>query len=411
MVWAATVTAVVGAGAAAYSASQQSAAANTAVQGQQNAALTVAGQANQGAAQQLPYTQIGGAAANELGFLEGLPGYNTPTGGNVGTANQIAQMITSDFPNFGPSGSAGNPQGLIGQFLSTVPGYLSSGRDQAGTAFSPGTLQQFQQIMNAINSAGLNPNAPQTAQNAPQAAQAAGLPPGMAQPAAGGIAPVGGGGNQAPGTGQLTANGVIPPGTINSVGGAGGPPGAPLPGQAATPAAMPAGGAATPAGGYGSLFAAFNPQNLQNTPGYQFQLGQGIEALTNQDAAAGTYMGANTAKDLINYAEGLAGTTYNTAFAQDMSQKQNIYNMLSGNTVLGQGATQSVVGNNSNAAQNIAGTQINAANTLANAGLSQSGQLTNNLTQLAGLGTLATFFNKTPTTTPTTPVDPNVFMG
>lgn len=51
-------------------------------------------------------------------------------------------------------------------------------------------------------------------------------------------------------------------------------------------------------------------QNWQNTPGYQFQLAQGTGALQNSAAASGGLLNGNTGEALVNYGQGLAGTTY-----------------------------------------------------------------------------------------------------
>jgi hypothetical protein len=58
----------------------------------------------------------------------------------------------------------------------------------------------------------------------------------------------------------------------------------------------------------------FNPTNLQNDPGYQFQLQQGMKALSNQGAAAGLLNSGSTLKAMENYSQGLAGTSYQNAY-------------------------------------------------------------------------------------------------
>lgn len=59
---------------------------------------------------------------------------------------------------------------------------------------------------------------------------------------------------------------------------------------------------------------SFNPQDLQNTPGYQFALDQGLRGINSSAAAAGLRGSGATAKAAANFAEGLAGTTYQNAF-------------------------------------------------------------------------------------------------
>ncbi len=64
---------------------------------------------------------------------------------------------------------------------------------------------------------------------------------------------------------------------------------------------------------------SFNPSDLQNDPGYQFQLGQGTAAINNSASARGLLTSGNTLQDLTKFGQGLAGTYYNDAFkrAQD----------------------------------------------------------------------------------------------
>lgn len=57
-------------------------------------------------------------------------------------------------------------------------------------------------------------------------------------------------------------------------------------------------------------------QTLQNTPGYQFQLQQGNNAINAQAAATGQNASGNQALALSNYNQGLAGTTYNNYVSQ-----------------------------------------------------------------------------------------------
>jgi hypothetical protein len=55
-------------------------------------------------------------------------------------------------------------------------------------------------------------------------------------------------------------------------------------------------------------------QQLEQTPGYQFQLQQGLNAAQNANAAKGLGNSSNATMDATKYAEGLAGTYYQNAF-------------------------------------------------------------------------------------------------
>jgi hypothetical protein len=87
-----------------------------------------------------------------------------------------------------------------------------------------------------------------------------------------------------------------------------------------------------------------NPQQtqaaLQATPGYQFTLGQGEQAATNALTAQGLGGGAsgNLGKGLINYASGLADTTYQQQYQNWLQQNQQAYGMYSGASGIGEQA-------------------------------------------------------------------------
>jgi hypothetical protein len=52
------------------------------------------------------------------------------------------------------------------------------------------------------------------------------------------------------------------------------------------------------------------PGSLENLGSYKFALSQGMDAINRKAAALGTSLGSGTAKDLGNYASGLASQTY-----------------------------------------------------------------------------------------------------
>lgn len=89
----------------------------------------------------------------------------------------------------------------------------------------------------------------------------------------------------------------------------------------------------------GSLMQPFQFNQAQD-PSYQWRLGQGLDAMQNSAAARGGFFSGQTGIDLNNYAQGAASQEYGAAFGRDMTQKNNIYNMLSGISGAGQTATQ-----------------------------------------------------------------------
>lgn len=110
-----------------------------------------------------------------------------------------------------------------------------------------------------------------------------------------------------------------------------------------------AGGMAT-----GSLVQPFQPTmaQLSQTPGYQFTLQQGLQAVQNQSSSLGQGggvmpgggLGASgpEAASMSTYAENLASTTYQQQFSNYWTQLNNIYNMLSGASSTGANAAAGV---------------------------------------------------------------------
>jgi hypothetical protein len=88
-------------------------------------------------------------------------------------------------------------------------------------------------------------------------------------------------------------------------------------------------------------------QQLAQTPGYQFALGQGLQATTNQATALGQGPGMTPTglqvsgpegKALTGYATNLASTTYQQQFQDYWANISNMYSMLSGTAGLGANA-------------------------------------------------------------------------
>lgn len=98
-------------------------------------------------------------------------------------------------------------------------------------------------------------------------------------------------------------------------------------------------------------FQAPTAQQAAATPGYQFTLQQGLNAIQSSAAASGGLLTGGTMKALNNYAQGVASTnyqqTYNNAFSnylqnyQQFQQNQlNQYQRLMGTVGIGQQAQQ-----------------------------------------------------------------------
>lgn len=109
----------------------------------------------------------------------------------------------------------------------------------------------------------------------------------------------------------------------------------------------------------------FNPGDLTQDPGYQFNLAQGNQALDRAQLARGGYFSGNALKEAQTFGQGLADNTYNTAFNRALQTNQeglrgagalagvndNIGNIRAGSTVnsgnLYSGALGSILGGNS----------------------------------------------------------------
>jgi len=130
----------------------------------------------------------------------------------------------------------------------------------------------------------------------------------------------------------------------------------------ATGAGGTAGGTGLP-GGY--LTQQFSPKDLQNYPGYQFQLQQGDQAIQNSAAASTGAVSGPALKSLMNYNQGLAGTTYGNAFNQFQTQQTNIFNRLSNIAGLGQNAAGNLGNAGVQLGTGIAGAQAAAGGSLA----------------------------------------------
>lgn len=109
----------------------------------------------------------------------------------------------------------------------------------------------------------------------------------------------------------------------------------------------------------------FNPGDLTQDPGYQFNLAEGNKALDRQQLAKGGYFSGNALKEAQTFGQGLADNTYNIAFNRALQTNQeglrgagalagvndNIGNIRAASTVnsgnLYSGALGSILGGNS----------------------------------------------------------------
>lgn len=94
----------------------------------------------------------------------------------------------------------------------------------------------------------------------------------------------------------------------------------------------------------GSLAGTFDftGKDLENEPGYQFQLNEGTKALQRSAAARGSALSGGAQKALVQYGQGLAGTSfqnaYNRALTTFQTNRQNALQPISLELGLGQNA-------------------------------------------------------------------------
>lgn len=72
----------------------------------------------------------------------------------------------------------------------------------------------------------------------------------------------------------------------------------------------------------GDQLKQFTGQDMENSPGYQFALKQGQQALDRTAASRGGALGGGQLKAQTQYAQDYAGTKFNDYFNQDMANKQ-----------------------------------------------------------------------------------------
>ena len=123
------------------------------------------------------------------------------------------------------------------------------------------------------------------------------------------------------------------------------------------------GGALTP-----TAYTPFTMDQFTQDPGYQFQLQQGQNALTNASSLTGG-MNSNNLKGLIGYSQGLANTDYQQALNNYMAQfqlgnqqKQQQFTNLSTLSQAGANAGQGLGTQSANVGSTVGGNTIGAGN-------------------------------------------------
>jgi hypothetical protein len=112
-------------------------------------------------------------------------------------------------------------------------------------------------------------------------------------------------------------------------------------------------------------FTAPTADQAAATPGYQFQLKAGEDALQNSAAARGGLLSGRTLADMNTYAQGLAGTNYQNTFNNALTQYQSAYNTFQNNQANTYSRLFGVSGQGLNAANSAAGINMGAGQDIA----------------------------------------------
>lgn len=108
-----------------------------------------------------------------------------------------------------------------------------------------------------------------------------------------------------------------------------------------------------------------NMATLDQTPGYQFALNQGLKSVNNQQSALGLANSGASQKAAANYATGLASNTYQQQFNNAVTNQTNTYNRLMGLTNIGQSSAAGVGAAALQTGSSIGSNMIGSGNALA----------------------------------------------
>ncbi|MGH9404398.1 MAG: hypothetical protein ACRD3D_01020 [Terriglobia bacterium] len=211
--------------------------------------------------------------------------------------------------------------------------------------------------------------------------------------------------------------------------------GAQAPQQAFAQPALDTNGALNPTSlneQWATPFTAPTAAQAAATPGEQFALQQGEQAIQNSAAAQGSLLTGGTEKDLNNYAQNEASTYYQQAYNNAMQGYLNNYNVFQNNQTSQYNKLASLAGVGQQTAQQLAGVNANFANNASNTIQSGTAAQTNQLNNaaaatasgyvgsanaissgLSNFGDLAMLYdmnkNKTPAQQPTTTGEYNLY--
>lgn len=133
--------------------------------------------------------------------------------------------------------------------------------------------------------------------------------------------------------------------------------------------------------------------NLENTPGYQFNLYQGLKATQNSAAARGLGVSGAAEKGAASYASGLANSTYQNQFQNALSGYTTNLNKLQTQAGLGENAAAMTGNYGTQTAQAIGQTAVGAANAQAAGQVGSANAISNGLNGAANSFLTGALFN------------------
>ena len=129
----------------------------------------------------------------------------------------------------------------------------------------------------------------------------------------------------------------------------------------------------------GALTQQFTPSMYQQSPGYQFQMDQGGQMVTNNASATGGVNSGNTLKALTSYGQGLANQDYYQAQNAYQGWQSQAYNMLNGISQQGQAGASSQAAAGNNVGQAVGNNMMGAGNARAAGQVGMSNALSGGL--------------------------------
>lgn len=135
---------------------------------------------------------------------------------------------------------------------------------------------------------------------------------------------------------------------------------------------------------------------LQQTPGYQFALRQGLKSVQNSAAGRGLGTSGAAQKGASQFATGLADQTYQNQFTNELNQRNQRYNQLLGVANLGQNAAAQTGNFAIQTGQQIGQNTIGGANAIAGGLVGGANALTGGLQNYLGYNLANQLLNKTP---------------